>query len=97
MRKLRWCPLAITALLASLVAVPPAAAGQQAPQQPAPILDPIPEDPAPAGLGLVLEKVAQLPESETSRRRPTTGWSGATASTTSASSPTARAACTCPT
>ncbi|GGV31190.1 hypothetical protein GCM10010182_63200 [Actinomadura cremea] len=65
MRKLRWCPLAITALLASLIAVPPTASAA-AETAPAPILDPIPEDPAPAGLGLVLEKVAQLPKSEPS-------------------------------
>jgi hypothetical protein len=44
------------ALLASLLAVPPAHAAE-------PIRDPIPEDPAASGLGLVLQEVAQLPKS----------------------------------
>ncbi|GLZ02996.1 hypothetical protein Acsp03_04630 [Actinomadura sp. NBRC 104412] len=42
----------------TLLAAPPAAARDDGP-----ILDPIPEDPAPSGLGLVVKEVAQLPES----------------------------------
>ncbi|MFD0688264.1 PQQ-dependent sugar dehydrogenase [Actinomadura fibrosa] len=62
MTRLRWCLLAIATLLASVLAVPPASAAQD----PAPILDPIPDDPAPSGLGLVLQEVARLPKSEPS-------------------------------
>ncbi|MEW2356670.1 PQQ-dependent sugar dehydrogenase [Spirillospora sp. NPDC029432] len=58
MTKLRWSLPTILALLASLVAVPPATARDDGP-----IKDPIPDDPAPAGLGLVVEEVAQLPAS----------------------------------
>src|SRR5699024_11148872 len=64
MRKPRWCSLAIAALLAPLLVAPPAAAQEQR-DGPGPILDPIPDEPAPSGLGLVLDEVAQLPESET--------------------------------
>ena len=62
MRKLKWCILTTAALLAPLLAVPPAAQARDD----APILDPIPDDPAPSGLGLVLQEVAQLPKSEPS-------------------------------
>lgn len=62
MRELRRCSLAIAALLAPLLIAPPPAAADEK-RDPAPIIDPIPEDPAPSGLGLVLKEVAQLPES----------------------------------
>ena len=57
--RLRWSVPTILALAASLLAAPPAAARDDGP-----VIDPIPEDPAPAGLGLVVQEVAQLPESE---------------------------------
>lgn len=63
MKKLRWCLLTTLAMLAALITVLPA--GAQA-RDDAPILDPIPDDPAPSGLGLVLKEVAQLPKSEPS-------------------------------
>ncbi|QKG21845.1 PQQ-dependent sugar dehydrogenase [Actinomadura verrucosospora] len=63
MKRLRWCLLATLAMLAALITVLPA--GAQA-RDDAPILDPIPDDPAPSGLGLVLKEVAQLPKSEPS-------------------------------
>ncbi len=59
-RRLHWCLLALAALLLPLLAVPPAAQARDD----APILDPIPDDPAPSGLGLVLQEVAQLPQSK---------------------------------
>ncbi|WP_019631469.1 PQQ-dependent sugar dehydrogenase [Actinomadura atramentaria] len=62
MTKLRRCLLTTSALLAALLAVPTAAGAQT----PGPILDPIPDDPAPAGLGLVLQEFAQLPASQPS-------------------------------
>ncbi|MFB4319518.1 PQQ-dependent sugar dehydrogenase [Actinomadura sp. 21ATH] len=58
MTKVKWSVPTILALLATLVAVPPATARDDGP-----IKDPIPDDPAPAGLGLVVEEVAQLPKS----------------------------------
>ncbi|MFC5745167.1 PQQ-dependent sugar dehydrogenase [Actinomadura rugatobispora] len=59
MTRLRWSVPTILALAASLLAVPPATARDDGP-----IKDPIPDDPAPAGMGLVLQEVAQLPKSE---------------------------------
>ncbi len=64
MRRAHWCPLAVAALLAPLLVVPPAVADERRDEDP--ITDPVPDDPAPSGLGLVLEEVAQLPESTTS-------------------------------
>ena len=49
----------ILALIVALLAAPPAPA-----QQDDPIADPIPEDPVPSGLGLVVEEVASFPKSE---------------------------------
>ncbi|MFC6886836.1 MULTISPECIES: PQQ-dependent sugar dehydrogenase [Actinomadura] len=63
MTRLRWCLLATLALLGALLAAPAADARVR---DDAPILDPIPDDPAPSGLGLVLKEVAQLPKSEPS-------------------------------
>ncbi|GAA2433964.1 hypothetical protein GCM10010191_55400 [Actinomadura vinacea] len=57
--RLRWSVPTILALAATLLAVPPATARDDGP-----IKDPIPDDPAPAGMGVVLEEVAQLPKSE---------------------------------
>lgn len=63
MTRLRWCLLATLALLGGLLAAPAADARVR---DDAPILDPIPDDPAPSGLGLVLKEVARLPKSEPS-------------------------------
>ncbi|MDL4775499.1 MULTISPECIES: PQQ-dependent sugar dehydrogenase [Thermomonosporaceae] len=66
MKKLRWSIPTIIALMATLLAAllaSPPPAGARAPD---PVLDPIPDDPAPSGLGLVLKEVAQLPKSEPS-------------------------------
>ncbi|PXY28371.1 hypothetical protein BAY60_13235 [Prauserella muralis] len=50
-------------MLAGTLLAPPTMAGAQtAPDEP--ITDPVPEDPVPSRLGLVLEEYAQLPESE---------------------------------
>ncbi|GLW63455.1 hypothetical protein Arub01_16990 [Actinomadura rubrobrunea] len=65
MTRIRWSPPTlvafITALFASLAAALLAAPPQARADEP--ILDPVPEDPTPSGLGLVLKEVAQLPAS----------------------------------
>ncbi|MEU6037203.1 PQQ-dependent sugar dehydrogenase [Actinomadura sp. NPDC047616] len=65
MTKIRWSPptlvALVTALFASLVAALLAAPPQARADDP--IVDPIPEDPVPSGIGLVLKEVAQLPQS----------------------------------
>jgi hypothetical protein len=58
-RRLGWSLAVAIALLLTLVAAPPAALGRAD----GPIQDPIPDDPAPSGLGLVVQEVAQLPRS----------------------------------
>ncbi|GAA3933820.1 hypothetical protein GCM10023085_13900 [Actinomadura viridis] len=59
MTKLRWSIPTTLALVAGLLAAMPASA-----RDTGPIKDPIPDDPAPSGLGLVVEEIAQLPKSE---------------------------------
>jgi glucose/arabinose dehydrogenase len=65
-----WVPVIAAAAVTASMTVPPAAAGTGPAGNPAvtaadeAITDPIPQDPIPARLGLVLEEYAQLPESE---------------------------------
>ncbi|MFD6792311.1 MULTISPECIES: PQQ-dependent sugar dehydrogenase [Prauserella salsuginis group] len=65
----KWWVSAVTAaVLTMTLSAPPAGGAPPAESGPAtgdePITDPIPEDPKPAELGLVLEEYAQLPETE---------------------------------
>jgi len=59
MSKPRLSLLAIVAVLAAGLVAPPAAA-----QTGDPITDPIPQDPIPSGLGLIVEELATFPKSE---------------------------------
>ncbi|MFD0683275.1 PQQ-dependent sugar dehydrogenase [Actinomadura fibrosa] len=58
MPKSRWSVLAATGVLAGLLAAPGTAVADGA------VHDPIPEDPAPSGLGLTLQEIAAFPKSE---------------------------------
>jgi len=63
MIKPRWSVLTIAAVLAAVALVPPAMAAHAA-DPPAPIEDPIPENPVPSRLALTLQEFATLPKSE---------------------------------
>src|SRR5690606_39410128 len=62
-RRKWWVTAATAAVLGASLVAPPAIGAP--PTSDEPITDPIPEDPEPAELGLVLSEYAQLPETDT--------------------------------